>query len=65
MKYTRIGNTRVNFTVDPVSGKIEYNNDYDTDEPGPWTNDNTTDTFRKLMKDYNHRTVPQSKSYLQ
>ncbi|MHB8845762.1 MAG: Ig-like domain-containing protein [Nitrospirota bacterium] len=46
----KIGNTEANFTIDQ-NGTVRYVEN----EPIAANNDNTTDTFRKLMKDYNHR----------
>jgi len=59
----RLGNTNVNFIGD-TNGNVNYKDD-DPDVTIDGLNDNTTDTFRKLMKDYNHRkTVQASKDWL-
>ncbi len=43
----RIGNSKASFTN--ANGKVQYPTD---------GSDDTTDIFRKIMKDYNHRTAP-------
>ena len=49
----QLGNTNVNFTFDP-NGNVAYKID-DPNVTIYGLNDNTTNIFRKLMKDYNHR----------
>jgi hypothetical protein len=53
----RIGNFRINFSVES-NGNVKYEDSITATDPNVYINDNTSDIFRKFMKDYSYRTTP-------